>query len=63
MCRGNFKYGWKSDTSHDFSHKDLMKGVKIRIEMRNFPNEKRGIAWEDVPHSFSRRKMINLELH
>lgn len=30
-----------------------MNGAKIQIEMSNLPNEKRGIAAEDAPYSFS----------
>lgn len=48
------KMNGKTYTHNYFSHKDLIKGAKIQIEMCNFPHEKRGIAGEDAPYSFSR---------
>ena len=50
----NLEMNGKTYTHNYFSHKDLMKGAKIQIEMSNLPNEKRGIAREDAPYSFSR---------
>lgn len=47
------KLNGKSYTHNYFSHEDLMNGAKIQIEMSNLPNEKRGIAAEDAPYSFS----------
>ena len=52
----DMKMNGKTYTHNYFSHKDLMKGAKIQIEMSNLPNEKRGIAREDVPYSFSRER-------
>lgn len=50
----DLKMNGNTYTHNYFSHKDLMNGAKIQIEMSNLPNERRGIAVEDAPYSFSK---------
>ena len=59
----DLKMNGKTYTHNYFSHKDLKNGAEIQIEMSNLPNEKRGIAWEDAPYSFSREGIYDLELY
>lgn len=41
-------------TKNYLTHKDLMEGSVIDIEMGNKPNKSRGVAAEDAPYSFSK---------
>lgn len=41
-------------TKNYLTHKDLMEGSVIDIEMGNKPNKSRGVATEDAPYSFSK---------
>lgn len=43
-------------TKNWLSHKELMKGATINIEMGPEPNKKRGIKKEDLPYSLSNEK-------
>ena len=40
-------------TKNYFTHKDLMNGAKITIEMSETPNKERGIEPSDFPYSFT----------
>jgi putative alpha-1,2-mannosidase len=39
-----------------FKHSDLVKGVKIDINMSTEPNKDRGINKTDAPYSFSNER-------
>ena len=50
----NMKVNGGNYTKNYLTHKDLMEGSVIDIEMGNKPNKSRGVAAEDVPYSFSK---------
>ena len=50
----NMKVNGGNYTKNYLTHKDLMEGSVIDIEMGNKPNKSRGVATEDAPYSFSK---------
>lgn len=50
----NMKVNGGNYTKNYLTHKDLMEGSVIDIEMGNKPNKSRGVAAEDAPYSFSK---------
>ena len=47
------KMNGKEYTKNYLTHQDLLKGVKIDIEMSETPNKERGIKTSDYPYSFT----------
>ena len=52
----SIEFNGKDYTKNYLSHKQLMKGATINIEMSDSPNKKRGTNKEDYPYSLSNEK-------
>ncbi len=50
------RFNGKEYTKNWFSHRELMQGAIIDIDIAAQPNKQRGVRTEDPPYSFSVRK-------
>ncbi len=52
----SLKLNGEEYTKTYFTHKDLLNGAKVEIEMSEEPNKQRGISKSDYPYSFTNEK-------